>query len=337
MEANEITNDDTQPQADIPEFERAMQTPEASDGSFEEALGLPYQPEVAVPHSATTQQMEQQAQQVQQQPSNGVPEIDNTANRPPNDEVRYEYWQSEATKLQNQLKEVEEYKPMVDYLRNNPEAAQSLQAKPEPEPAQETFPDPPARPQQPHGFSRDEAMADGNSDSAKYLHEVDEWRDTMTQYNQLSSQYQVAQMQEVYDQKISDLEKINLQRSDAAREQQTLNNARDYVTQNYDLGDKVEDFISEMGNDSSINMDDLVGYYKYKHGMAATQVPNQQAPNQAQPPAPSRAFNQVKRAQSVPSPMNVISGQTEGAPQPGDIGRGLMESLINDDKSTNIL
>ena len=79
---------------------------------------------------------------------------------------------------------------MVDYLRANPEAVQSItpggktpaEAAPTSQ-EQEEFPPPPAKPEQPRGFSRDEALADPNSDSAVYLDSVEKWRDDMMQYN----------------------------------------------------------------------------------------------------------------------------------------------------------
>ena len=324
-------NNDTPITTDIPEFEQAFaETPAVEDGSFEEALGLPFQ------------EPQPEAPRVNNMPAPAPvpPVVDNTPGievpqgEAPNDDVRYQYWQSQAAQLQNQLSGVQDYMPMVDYLRNNPTAVNNIQngAQEAPIPEDEGFPDAPARPAEPHGYTREEAITDPSSDSAKYLNDLEGWRDTMTQYNQLASQYQVAKMQEVYDSKISDLEKVNLQREGAIRDQQAMTDARGYVSQNYDLGDHLDGFIQEMSDDKSINMDDLVGYYKFKHGL--TQGPQAVATNVAQPPAPSRAFKQVQRAQSVPTPMGVMSAQSN-APTPA--GQGLMEALIGDDNSKNIL
>jgi len=331
MEANEITNDETQQDTSIPQFEQELtQTEGAIDGSFEEALGLPYREEVAPVADTPKAGVETM------RPPEGVPVVDNTQpipqQAPNNEEVRFQYWQSEAAKLKSQLDGVQQYMPMVDYLRSNPEAVANIQAKPGPTPEEEGFPEAPVRPKQPNGFTREEAMNDPASDSAKHLSELEEWRDTMTQYNQLSSQYQVAKMQEVYDQKISDLQKVNLHRDNVVREEQAMQQAKHYVASNYDLGENLDGFITEMNDDASINMDDLVGYYKYKHGLAN---PNQAVQQTARPPnAPSRAFQQVQRAQSVPQPMGVIAGQGNVQKTTGD---SLMDSLIFEDNTKNIL
>ena len=331
MEANEFANE-TQPQQDIPEFEKELdQTLPVDDGSFEEALGLPYENQEATAQSVRSEQIEI----ANQAPTQVAPPEAQTQDHPDNESVRSSYWQSQADQLKNQLNEVQEYMPMVDYLRSNPDAVQNIKgrdAQPTAEaPKEEGFPPPPEKPAMPRGYSREEAYSDPSSESAKYLDEVETWRDTMTQYNQLSSQYQVAKVQEMYDQKIEGLEKVNLQREEAISQQNAMQNAREYVSANYDLGDKLDQFITEMSDDNSINMDDLVGYFKYKNGMT-TNAP--QAQNVATPPPPSRAFNQTRRAQSVPTPMNVQSGQTN---QPQDPVAGFMDELISGDSSKNIL
>jgi len=330
MEANEFTNE-TQPQQDIPEFEKEItQTEPIADGSFEEALGLPYEKEEAVAESVRSEQLKI----ANEGPTPVAPPQPGNQERPNNEEVRSSYWQSQADQLKNQLNNVQEYMPMVDYLRNNPDAVQNIKGQEtqdtEAPKQEESFPPPPTKPEMPRGYSREEAYSDPASESAKYLDEVETWRDTMTQYQQLSSQYQVAKVQEMYDQKIEGLEKVNLQRENAIREQNAMNDAREYVSANYDLGDKLDQFITEMSDDNSINMDDLVGYFKYKNG-----IMNQpQAQNTVAPPPPSRAFNQTRRAQSVPTPMNVQSGQTN---QPQDPVAGFMDELISGDSSKDIL
>ena len=330
MEANEFTND-TQNQ-DVPEFEKELnQTSSFDDGSFEEALGLPYEKQEAEAQSVRSQQME-----IAKQESTEVapPQPNVNEDNPDNESVRSSYWQSQADQLKNKLKDVEEYMPMVDYLRNNPEAVQNISGKNTPpaeaQKQEEDFPAPPEKPVMPRTYSREEAYSDPSSESAKYLDEVEQWRDTMTQYNQLSAQYQVAKVQEMYDQKIEGLEKVNAEREKTVKEQQAMNEAREYVAANYDLGDKLDQFVTEMSSTDSINMDDLVGYFKYKHGIAS----EPQTQNAPTPPPPSRAFNQAKRAQSVPTPMNVQSGQTN---QQKDPVQGFMDELISGDSSKNIL
>ena len=150
----------------------------------------------------------------------------------------------------------------------------------------------------------------------------------MQQYNQLSSQYQVAVMRESYNKKIEGLEKVNTERAQQAEQVQKMNEVRNYVANNYDLGENLDDFLTTMNDPNSINLDDLVGYYKYKKGMPAAPV---QKPVTSQP---SNTFNQLKRAQSVPSPMGVQPAQSN---TPTDPTNDFMSALIKNDKQNNIL
>lgn len=332
MEANEqnLAPESQAPQA--PAFEQEiMDTQDAlqnADNSFEEAMGLPVPEETRAPrHEDTTNPVQPPAQQ---------DFTENEVTPENNDQVRYQYWQSEAAKLKNQLDEVKEYQPMVDYLRANPEAVQSItpggktpaEAAPTSQ-EQEEFPPPPAKPEQPRGFSRDEAIADPTSDSAKYLDDVEKWRDDMMQYNSLASQYEIATMRESYNKKLEKLENIEADRQRTVAQQQEMNNVRQYVGSNYDLGENLDDFITTMNDPKSINMDDLVGYYKWKKGVANVQQAAPQAPRPA-----SNSFRQVQRAQSVPQPMGVQPAQSNAPSDPTD---NFMDAIVNSDNNTNIL
>ena len=66
-----------------------------------------------------------------------------------------------------------------------------------------------------------------------------------------------------------------------------MNEVKNYVATNYDLGDRLDDFLTTMNDPNSINMDDLVGYYKYKNGLGSSAKPNATA-------QPSSTFNQLK-------------------------------------------
>ena len=88
-----------------------------------------------------------------------------------NDEVRYQYWQSQADKLKNEKEQLQQ--------QFNSLAAQQPQSQPQPEEqkevVEESFPDPPERPQKPYNFSMDEAMADPSSESARYVQNELSW------------------------------------------------------------------------------------------------------------------------------------------------------------------
>jgi len=297
---------------DTGEWEQAMGLP-IRDGSAPEVQDNPIQPPQVQPQIPTQNQV--------------TPTTDN-------DNVRYEYWQSEAAKLKNQLSEVQQYMPMVDYLRTNPEAVQSItpggktpaEAAPTSQ-EQEEFPPPPAKPEQPQGFSREEAFTDANSASAKYLDSVDRWRDDMQTYGNLSSQYEIATMRESYNKKLDGLEKVEVERNARSQEAQEMSNVRNYVSSNYNLGTNLDDFITTMNDPKSINMDDLVGYYQYKNGTQGN-VPAQ--PMQTA----SSNFRQIQRAQSVPQPMGVQPAQSNAPSAPGE---GFMDAILGSDNKSNIL
>ena len=333
MEANNNTAPENQPQeqvqTDIPAFEQNLQDTQTTDSNFNDMLGLPNVEENTAPptHEDTQTIVEKEVAPQQDFSQQEV-------NPEDNEQVRYQYWQSQAAKLQNQLNEVKEYQPMVDYLRANPEAVQSITPGGKPAEAaptsqeQEEFPPPPERPEQPTGFSREEAYSDPASASAKYLDAVDKWRDDTQQYNQLAAKYEIALMREQYNQKIEGLEKVEQQRVAQAEESKKMNEVREYVANNYDLGENLDDFLTSMNDPNSINMDDLVGYYKYKKGMGSI------APAQPTNAAPSKAFNQMNSAQSVPQPMGVQPAQTNA---PSDPSNDFMDMLIKDNKQREIL
>ena len=328
MEANE------QGQApEAPAFEQELMDTQAiqanPDTTWEKEMGLPTPEATAPPTGEETRNMTEQVQPQQDFTQNEVTPTED------NDAVRFQYWQSEAAKLKNQLNEVKEYMPMVDYLRTNPEAVQSItpggktsaEAAPTSQEVEE-FPPPPAKPEQPRGFSREEAFSDTTSESAKYLDDVDKWRDDMQTYSNLHSQYEIATMRESYNKKLEGLEKVEAQRRAQAQQTQEMSNVRSYVGSNYDLGENLDDFITTMNDPKAINMDDLVGYYKYKNGMAANNV----APT---PQAPSGNFKQLQRAQSVPQPMGVQPASNTATQNTGS--KGFMDMIINDNQSKNIL
>ena len=329
MEANNEMAPET---PDVPTIEQGMvqDTQESNPMDFNEIIGAPQTEEVTPEAQDTPQPVLNEHEAPTQDFS--ANEVENGGD---NDQVRYQYWQSQAAKLQNQVEEMKEYQPMVDYLRSNPEAVQNLTPggqKPEgtapTSQAQEEFPPPPERPEQPTGFSREEAYGDPASTSAKYLDEVDKWRDDMQTYNQLASQYQVAVLRETYNKKIENLEKVEQDRAAQQQQAQQMNEVKNYVATNYDLGDRLDDFLTTMNDPNSINMDDLVGYYKYKNGMGvAPAKPNATA-------QPSSTFNQLKRAQSVPQPMGVQSAQSN---QPTDPTDGFMDALLKNNNKQNIL
>ena len=250
------------------------------------------------------------------------------SNTPDNDQVRYQYWQSQAQKAQNQLQQVQQqWGPTMQYLQQNPQAIANAQQAHSgtpvtEEPAQESFPDPPEKPTKPRGFSRAEAMEDSQSDSAKYLDEVDEWRDNIDEYNTLRAEYNSAlvteKMEAMEAEKMKQIE--NAKRAQAAQKQNVEINA--HVKSNYQMNDsEAAEFLAWGNKPENLSMDNLVQLYRLQKGQGTPQTGGQVNP-------PSQNFEQVQRAQQVPSPMGVLSGQSSAPEPPKPAGDSLMDGLI---------
>lgn len=313
IEQTNETQEQQAPQTEVPAIEQQFSdTPEQVNDSFDALIGT-LDPKGTL--------VEEETNMIEQglpaQPTTPPPTPLETP--PDNDQVRFEYWQSESAKRDNKIEQLQE-------TINNLSKTQTPEPKKESAPVKEEFPPPPGKPETPIGYNREEAYADPNSASAQYDSKVEQWREDMVTYGNLQNQYQIAQMQEVYNKKIDDLQKVNLQRQNHDNEQRQVQKVRSYVASNYDLGDNLDNFVQEMSNPKSINMNDLVGYYKYKHGIAGA-TPNANA-------QPSSQFNQIKRAQSVPTPMGVKTGQGHQGTSPTD---SFMDSIIKGEGRDDIL
>tara|TARA_R100000152_G_C6770601_1_gene196843 strand:+ start:922 stop:1875 length:954 start_codon:yes stop_codon:yes gene_type:complete len=219
-----------------------------------------------------------------------------------NDEKRYQYWQSTADKLKNENESLR--RNLANSVRNQPQQPQEVPQEYQSQQPVEEFPAPPDKPQRPRVFNREEAYADPNSDSARYLDEMEDWRDNMTEYNTLKGQYQQALMED----KIESMRQERVREAQQAQamyqRRQQANQIKQHVMGAHGMTDsEANDFIATMSDPKSITIDNLAQLYRMKTG-AANPAPQ---PN----PQPSADFQQVQRAQQVPSPMGVMpSGQS---------------------------
>tara|TARA_R110002012_G_scaffold320339_2_gene543322 strand:- start:748 stop:1731 length:984 start_codon:yes stop_codon:yes gene_type:complete len=282
------------------------------------------QPHV-VPHPAENQSLNeaQPEQPVQETP------VQNTNTDTSNDERRYQYWQSQAAKAQNELAqqkaEMNKYTPAIEYLKNNPQAMQPGAVAQQPQEAnfetENTFPEAPAKPGKPRNFNRSDALEDPRSESAKYLDDVEDWQDEMENYNTLLNEYNAAKFQDKMTQLQTQQKQFMGQQQQFAAQEQQARQAAEYVMANFNATeDDAVNFVTEMSDDKSINMDNLWRLYQMNKG--------QPAQNVAAPP-PSPAFQQTERAQQVPSPMGVMPSQNSQATQTSpedDIMAGLVDA-----------
>jgi hypothetical protein len=234
----------------------------------------------------------------------GQPEVSTQENvqqptQPNNDEKRYQYWQSQADKYKNELNAMKQ-------AQQQPAQEQHAQQQPQ-EPVQqpaEQFPAPPQKPQRPRTFNREEAYSDPSSDSARYLDELEGWRDDINEYNTLKSEYQTALVEERFNsyeqQRVAEAQRQQAAQQKAVQE----NEIKSHVMGHYGMQEsEAVDFMSKMSDPSSITIDNLVQLYRLQ---GSGNAEGTQAPA-----APSQQFTQTKNAQQVPSPMGVMpSGQS---------------------------
>ena len=232
-----------------------------------------------------------------------------------NDEVRYQYWQSQADKLKNEKEQLQQ--------QFNTLAAQQPQAQPQPEQqeevVEEAFPDPPEKPQKPYNFSMDEAMTDPSSESARFVQSEQTWRDEMDDYKNMQFEYQMAVLQDERD-KMQNERQADIQRRESeAQQAEQVNNVKNHVMNQFKVdATTAEDFVRVMSDPESINIDNLWKLYSVDKGLSTP----------TQPAIPSREFQQVKRAQQVPPSMGVMPSQNRQ--NEGKLEDRIMDSMIGD-------
>ena len=237
-----------------------------------------------------------------------------------NDEVRYQYWQSQADKMKNERDQLQQ---QFNHL-----ATQQQPAQVETEPVEEEepeFPAPPEKPQKPYNFSMDEALSDPSSESAKFVQSEQGWRDQMDEYKNLQFEYQMAMMQDERE-KIRTERQNDIQRRDAEIKQaEQMNGIRSQVMDQFKVDSQVaDDFVRVMSDPSSISLDNLWKLYASDKGYSSPQAPANK---------PSGDFQQVKRAQQVPASMGVMPSQT--GQNEDSVEDKIIDSMITDYNKQN--
>ena len=235
-----------------------------------------------------------------------------------NDERRYQYWQSQASKRENELQA----------LKQELETTKTAPATQAPEAPAETvqeFPPPPMAPKKPARFSREEAWSDPSSESAKFLDEKESWDEDISQYNELKHQYELALMQEKLDNQTSYLGEQEQRRQNKIEQGRQISQISEHVQGHYGLTPtETNEFIRTMSNPESISMDNLVQLFRMNQAGAQ---------QQGVPTGPSPEFQQAKNAQQIPSPMGVMPAQGNQTQQNNE--DSIMDELINSHKSKN--
>lgn len=204
-----------------------------------------------------------------------------------NDQVRYQYWQSEAMKKEAELAAI---RAENERIRS---AVQQPQAPPEDEDV--VFPDPPQKPQPPYGYSPEEAMSDPKSESARFVGQYQKWQEDMQEYNSLKLQYIEASFQDKLD-------RMEQERNAAAAKQrqqeqwaQIQNEAKQDVMTKFGVDvATATDFVQFASSPESLSIENMYRMYQAVKGIPLT------------PKAPTPTFNQSQVAAGFPPPPTVL-------------------------------
>lgn len=188
------------------------------------------------------------------------------ANLPKKDQSRFEYWQSEATKAQNELAAKDAKLAELEALaavgrsvlegKASPQASAPKQAPPSAEPAKvaETTLEIPKAPQKPERYDEVEAYNDPQSESYKYRKQYERYRDDMMTY--FVTKQEVKEKAEVAEREAKSREE-SMKRSMVALQGQ--------LQAQFGLSSsEAVDFIQTMTDPSAVTLDALVTLYRLK-------------------------------------------------------------------------
>ena len=103
-----------------------------------------------------------------------------------------------------------------------------------------------------------------------------------------------------------------------------MQEVKGHLTGHYAMqSDEADQFIQVMSDPSSLSLDNLVQLYRMQNSQPQTENAG-----------PSQAFRQAQRAQQIPSPMGVQTGQG-GGNDARSAEDSIMDNMITDFKSKN--
>jgi hypothetical protein len=239
-----------------------------------------------------------------------------------NDEKRYQYWQSEADKARNQNAQMAQRLQALELQSQSPQPT----VESAPEEPDRSFPPPPPKPAKPRAYNRAEAMEDSTSESAKYLDEVDDWRDEMDDYNRLHSEYNLALVEEEKAKMQEERDNVMRQQAEAQSRQQQMSQMAGHLRSSYQASDEeIGQFVEIMDKPESVTIDNLFKLFRMQSG-------NQAAGGPITETNPNESFEQMQRAQQVPTSMGVMPSQ--GNVQ-GSTEDNMMDSMVTAYKKQN--
>lgn len=202
------------------------------------------------------------------------------------DKRRYEYWQSQHSKLNNeysalkqQLAQVEPVLPVARFLQENPQVIQALDSYlkqgNQPAPVQPTAQPPevqlPVKPIKPADYSEAD-MFDPNTNTYKYLAAERDYELALIRHERETMKKE----QESYKQFMEE------QKALVANERKNSQLQAILTTQHGLSKEQVGEFISEMDSPASIELDTLVEFWKFRKGLLKNSGTPSLVPNRVQ-------------------------------------------------------
>ena len=244
-----------------------------------------------------------------------------------NEQVRYAYWQSQADKSKNELENVKKTNEVLTQQLTSLMQGSAQPQQPEQKETEE-FPPPPDKPQRPLSFNREEAYTDPSSESAQYQNAVETWRDDMDEYNRLEREYNMALIQSERQEMQTNQTKYREAQEQQAREQEQMTEMRNQARQQFNASDQeFDEYVKMMADPQSMSFENTWRLFQVNKGQSMQ--PTAQ-------PAPSAAFQQTRKAQSIPNSMGVLPSQNTNVEQKS-AGDKLMDSIISDNERFNII
>lgn len=244
-----------------------------------------------------------------------------------NEQVRYAYWQSQADKNKNELENVKKTNEVLTQQLTSLMQGNAQPQQPEQKETEE-FPPPPEKPQRPLSFNREEAYTDPSSESAQYQNAVEAWRDDMDEYNRLEREYNMALIQSERQEMEANQNKYREAQEQQAREQEQMTQMRNQARQQFNASDQeFDEYVKMMSDPQSMSFENTWRLFQVNKGQSMQ--PTAQ-------PAPSAAFQQTRKAQSIPNSMGVLPSQNTNVEQKS-AGDKLMDSIIADNERFNII
>ena len=163
------------------------------------------------------------------------------------------------------------------------------------------------------------------------MDDVDEWRDEMDDYNRLQSEYNLAIVEEEKQKMQDERDNIMRQQAEAQQRQQQMADIHTHLKTQYQASDEeIAQFVDIMDKPESVTLDNLYKLYRLQSGNQTTPVQQQGQP--LTETNKNDSFEQMKRAQQVPTSMGVIpsQGNTTGSQEDS-----MMDSMINEYNKQN--